>query len=1041
MMTRPRRFDGMRGAVGCVAACLALALGPAAFAQTPDSQRSYRPPRSVADVIGALGARQADQSAIEQHRKRLAAEPQAGASSRDLVIFHYLRARSAEALGDTQRQLQEERRAVELSRPGESYSPVSENRGWMLATLAGWEQYVGNFGEALRLQKLAIESPETPFWRLLALAMAMELQGQSGQLAELETSMRLADDTLAALRRMPVWGALELINLRWHELARSYHHFYNGRYREAEAAALRGMRAGEAFIKVADTLRARGMPMGPPGAQHQLHEVFLAHVAFIQVSLNKLDEAEFHARQALSSMLSRNRSLNAGLRFPLASLGEIMLNRGRYKDAESLFRESLRVMQASGVARSSSFSLAAERDLARALAAQGRWGETLTTYGEVQARAGGGPERRYAVIDVPVAHAQLRGGQSAAALAAVKEELDKYQRNGLSELPVAILFRGIYALGLSEAGQAAEAEREFEAVLPRLTGRGAPSVLAADATAFVELQKRWILEGYVEHLRRKAESGDPVARERVIEEALAVSDAVRGRGVQLAIHQASLRAAAATPALAELARKEQDLQNEVRALYAILNSRLAAAQGQAGSIEQQMRARIGAATDEMGQIAQRMRKEFAGYANLVAPALPEAAQLRAALRPEEALLALHLAGDRAYVWLVRREGPVAFHSAEGAEAINADVKLVRRALDPGDAGILDRVPEFDTAAAHRLYEKLVRPLEPSLAGVQSLVVIANGALQQLPLGVLLTAPHGAAPDPEVHFRQYRSAPWLAKRYAVSQSPSLAAFLSLRARPAGKEGRLAFIGFGDPIFGKDQHAAAAGSRGAGPALRSSARTAQLDSAELARLPRLPDTAEEIVSIARTLGAVPERDAFLGARANEREVKRAPLANHKVVAFATHGLVPGDLDGLSQPALALTSSEVAGADSGDGLLTMEEVLQLKLDADWVVLSACNTGAGEGAGAEAISGLGRAFFYAGARALLVSSWPVETVSAKLLTTRMFELQVKESRLARAELLRRSMLDLIERGEALRPDGKPDYAYAHPLFWAPFSVVGEGN
>jgi hypothetical protein len=163
-----------------------------------------------------------------------------------------------------------------------------------------------------------------------------------------------------------------------------------------------------------------------------------------------------------------------------------------------------------------------------------------------------------------------------------------------------------------------------------------------------------------------------------------------------------------------------------------------------------------------------------------------------------------------------------------------------------------------------------------------------------------------------------------------------------------------------------------------ALRSAPQTAALDSAELARLPRLPDTAEEIASIASTLAAVPERDTYLGRRANESEVKRADLANRKVVAFATHGLVPGELDGLAQPALALTAPEVAGVE-GDGLLTMEEVLQLKLDADWVVLSACNTASGDGAGAEAISGLGRAFFYAGARSLLVSAWPVETVSAK--------------------------------------------------------------
>src|SRR5690606_12703423 len=118
--------------------------------------------------------------------------------------------------------------------------------------------------------------------------------------------------------------------------------------------------------------------------------------------------------------------------------------------------------------------------------------------------------------------------------------------------------------------------------------------------------------------------------------------------------------------------------------------------------------------------------------------------------------------------------------------------------------------------------------------------------------------------------------------------------------------------------------------------------------------------------------------LGKAANEAAVKRADLTQYRVLAFATHGLVPGELDGLGQPALALSAPEVAGID-GDGLLAMDEILGLKLDADWVVLSACNTGSGANAGAEAASGLGRAFFYAGTRALLLTNWSVHSASAK--------------------------------------------------------------
>jgi len=162
---------------------------------------------------------------------------------------------------------------------------------------------------------------------------------------------------------------------------------------------------------------------------------------------------------------------------------------------------------------------------------------------------------------------------------------------------------------------------------------------------------------------------------------------------------------------------------------------------------------------------------------------------------------------------------------------------------------------------------------------------------------------------------------------------------------------------------------------------------------------------------------------------------------VIAFATHGLVPGELDGLTQPALALSAPEVAKV-GGNGLLTMEKILALRLNADWVVLSACNTASGNGAGSEAISGLGRAFFYAGARALLVSNWPVETTSARALTTDLFRRQATDQRLSRARALQQTIIGLIDEGRFVDPaTGRVVFSYAHPIFWAPFTLVGDGG
>ena len=203
-------------------------------------------------------------------------------------------------------------------------------------------------------------------------------------------------------------------------------------------------------------------------------------------------------------------------------------------------------------------------------------------------------------------------------------------------------------------------------------------------------------------------------------------------------------------------------------------------------------------------------------------------------------------------------------------------------------------------------------------------------------------------------------------HAVTVVPSAAAIVTLRRLPRGSPARDKLIGFGDPYFNPEE-AAEAESEQAAPVqvasatlgadaenvtrgiplrLRASPHTEEADAATLGMLPRLADTRYELISMANALDVDPAKALYLGKAANEQNVETLDLTRYRIVAFATHGLVPGDLDGLTQPALALTAPEVAGV-KGDGLLTMEKILALKLDADWVVLSACNTAAGAGAG----------------------------------------------------------------------------------------------
>jgi CHAT domain-containing protein len=309
------------------------------------------------------------------------------------------------------------------------------------------------------------------------------------------------------------------------------------------------------------------------------------------------------------------------------------------------------------------------------------------------------------------------------------------------------------------------------------------------------------------------------------------------------------------------------------------------------------------------------------------------------------------------------------------------------------------------------------------------------------------------------FSGYRDVAWLARSHAVTIVPSASAIVTLRRLPRGSPTRDKLIGFGDPYFNADeaaeaeseqaapvQVAAATGgdaenvTRGMPLRLRAAPHTEEADAATLAMLPRLPDTRHELMSVASALDVDPAKALYLGKAANQQNVETLDLAHYRIVAFATHGLVPGDLDGLTQPALALTAPEIAGV-KGDGLLTMEKILALKLDADWVVLSACNTAAGAGAGAEAASGLGSAFFYAGTRALLVTNWSVHSASARELITDLFRRQRDDAALSRGEALRQAMVALLDGPGATDRSGRTIYSYAHPLFWAPYLVIGDGG
>lgn len=556
-------------------------------------------------------------------------------------------------------------------------------------------------------------------------------------------------------------------------------------------------------------------------------------------------------------------------------------------------------------------------------------------------------------------------------------------------------------------------------------------------------------------------------------EAFQLAQRTQSSQAAAALSQMAARFASGTGALSTLMRERQDLAGEWRALDTRLTAALITPPDQRDAVSNDaLRVRFAEVASRIDAIDGRLAKDFPEYAALASPQPLSIKAAQAILAPREALIFVASLPDQSLVWVIDKDAAYLVLVPLGTEKLAREVAALRCGLDSAAweiegtlscrslLGISQRADEalpFDLARAHALYGALFSPLRDLIEG-KHLLIAAVGPLTTLPFAVLVTEPPAAAipaaPD------GYAEAAWLSKRHAVTSLPSVASLASLRLAAKTSLAAKPFIGFGNPLLsgrnGADRSAwdkescpkdiAGESVRMAGSSLPDGFAKlfrGKLGNAEaLRRQSPLPETADELCAVARELAAE-ERDVNLGSRATESAVKalneKDALAAYRVVHFATHGLLAGETESVgagAEPSLLLTPPDAA-TEADDGLLTASEVAQLKLDADWVVLSACNTAGGEKGGAEALSGLARAFFYAGARALLVSHWYVDSDAAVKLVTQAFAELRRDPAIGRAEAMRRAMLAVMN--DASRPAHWTPAA--HPSVWAPFVVVGEGG
>lgn len=800
----------------------------------------------------------------------------------------------------------------------------------------------------------------------------------------------------------------------------------------------------------------------------------LEMVGYILQQLDRNEEAEPLYRRALAI---RERTLGADhpeLAGSLSGLAWVLYNRSQYEEAEALSRRSLAIRQR---------VLGPDHpDVAWSLATL----SAIMRYTNRVAEAVPLTRQRLGILERSLGPDHPNVASALNSLGLLLERTDKtpeavplYERALGIRLKVFGDAHPDVAWNYNRLGLVAEMGNRWTEALgyfrkaTAIVSRRALDIQRRDRTLYDEAeQTQHVFRNLVDAAYEVALL-QPELGEDLLDEAFRAAQWRARTKTSEALLQMAARHGTGDSKLAALVREGQDL----RTRWAAAERRQVEAAGRAAGPNEDAGRDFSAISKRLDEIAMEIARRQPAFADLAVAEPLDVQAARGHLRDGEALVFYLHTGSDTYVWALTQNA--AFWQRLGLNRSHLDdaVDRLRCGLDRAAWHFggehcsklvgPDRRPRaasaalpFDVQAAHDLYKDLIAPIA-DLTEARHLLIVPSGPLAQLPFQVLVSEPPVAAGADA-----YSSAAWLGHRQPISVLPAVSALKALRQDARTSNAAKPLISFANPVLdgpGGATSAPATAARAATscasptpPELLARAvgrsvpnpeavfRGTTVDLANLRALPPLPETVAESCDLARSVGAA-EADLWFAGRATEANLKSlsdaGELAKYKVLHFATHGLVSGgsdDLqDSLTEPALVFTPPpDGTTADDlvqDNGLLTASEVAALRLDADWVILSACNTAAGNAHGAEALSGLARAFLYAGARALLVSHWEVDSQAAVRLVTGAFAALEAEPGLGRAEALRRSITAHF--GDA------PEPHEVHPSYWAPFVVIGEGG
>jgi CHAT domain-containing protein len=512
-------------------------------------------------------------------------------------------------------------------------------------------------------------------------------------------------------------------------------------------------------------------------------------------------------------------------------------------------------------------------------------------------------------------------------------------------------------------------------------------------------------------LRLAQSSPDP----KLVAAALETSERARARTLLDLLAEARIEVRQGiTP---ELKQRERVNQSQITAIqHQLIQAHLQAKPDQSRITT--LQSELKQAEQQREQLELEIRRQYPRYAELQYPTPLSADAIRGLLDEQTALLQYALGGESSFLFVATREAVHGYRLPKATE-ITALAQEVREKLSkPGRREFGDYAQ-----AARRLYDLLIAPAETALAQKKRLLIAPDQTLYYLPFESLL-----AKEAPPGNTNGYREMDFLIKRWDVGYVPSASVLASLRQnkREPSEATAKQFLAFADPVYqsfgaGSQTEMVKAGKKPSPEPSTQPAMRGLFEENGRWELQRLAESQREAMQIAQLYPPEQAR-VYLGLAAKEENVKNnASLSVARRIHFATHGLMSERQPQYS--GLALTLDEDPGE---DGLLQVYEIFNLKLQADLVVLSACQTGLGKELRGEGMIGLTRAFMYAGAPSVVVSLWQVADRSTAELMVRFYRQLDRTG--DKIEALRRAKLELMQNPR-----------YSHPYFWASFVLVGE--